>query len=74
MCTNGPYFCHNRNVYKWLDHVLHYYHDVSSISECQMHPLTSENDSDHLPISARFSKYISLLQGHKNDIQQGVKV
>ena len=39
-----------RGVFSWIDHVLSTDYDMSSITSCKIHPLDSDNVSDHLPI------------------------
>jgi len=44
------YFCHTRNVYTWIDHVLCAEFDSVSITSCLILDHVAENVSDHLPI------------------------
>ena len=48
------FFCHQRGVYTWIDHVLCFEYDMTSFSCCNILPLSSLNDSDHLPICCSF--------------------
>jgi len=53
------YFCHKRNVYTWLDHVLCSYYDFNSVLECKILSPHSDNDSDHLPVLVKFRVNVS---------------
>lgn len=48
------FFSHQRGVYTWLDHILCFTYDMSSIECCNILPLSSLNDSDHLPVCCSF--------------------
>ena len=45
--VNYTYFCHKRNVYTWIDHVLTFDYDKC---ECKIISLEASNVSDHLPL------------------------
>ena len=53
------YFCHKRNVYTWLDHVLCFRYDHKCISECVILKQVADNDSDHLPVKTTFRLKLS---------------
>ena len=52
---NYTFFCHNRGVHSWIDHILCFRHDYDSILDCAISPLSPDNDSDHLPVHVQFS-------------------
>ena len=51
---NYTYFCHKRDVFTWLDHVLCMQHDVDSVTQCSISRPMADNNSDHLPIKITF--------------------
>jgi len=57
------YFCHARNAYTWIDHVLCFDYDAPSVHNCSILPLSLDNDSDHLPLQCTFSMSISQVHG-----------
>ena len=59
MCFNQKvkysYFCHKRNIYTWIDHVLMPEYELNTVRECKIIELTVNNVSDHLPLRTVFS-------------------
>lgn len=49
------YFCHARNIFTWIDHVLCPMHLLSRFTKCCISPPHPDNDSDHLPVQMLFS-------------------
>ena len=49
------FFCHNRGVYSWIDHILCFRYDFDAIIDCAISQLSPDNDSDHLPVHVQFS-------------------
>ena len=57
--VNYTYFCHKRNVFTWIDHVLCAEYDVNSVLKCKI-IMSADNDSDHLPLLTVFRVNVSL--------------
>ena len=47
------YFCHARNVFSWIDHVLCFSHDLRNVCSCVIMDHHPDNESDHLPLLLR---------------------
>ena len=53
------YFCHKKDTYTWIDHILCNRLSIPHIKSCTIIPEESNNNSDHLPIQLKFSVKVS---------------
>ena len=51
---NYTFFCHSRQAYTWIDHVLSTKSDLDCISQCKIITEDPCNVSDHLPVRLEF--------------------
>ena len=49
------FFCHARNVFTWIDHVLCLDRDANNVINCCIIPPDVDNVSDHLPVQCKFT-------------------